>query len=213
MSTPAPGDGGDAVPDLARRLHAALGAAGGTVAVAESLTGGLLAAQLVDVPGASRTFRGSVTAYATDLKESVLGVDGGLLAAEGPVHPRVALQMAEGVRRLMGAVYGVATTGVAGPDPQDGRPVGTVHLAVVGPGGSAVSSPVLSGGRATIRRKAVAAALELLQDQLGLPAGAHGGTPAGPGPRVGDGEERGVDGEGRDRAGKDREGAGRHRNG
>lgn len=157
-------------PTLARQLHSALRAAGSTVAVAESLTGGLLAAELVDAPGASSTFRGSVTAYATDLKASVLGVDAGLLAAEGAVHPQVALEMAEGVRRLMGAVYGVATTGVAGPDPQDGKPVGTVHIAVVGPQGSTVSSPLLSGERATIRRKAVTAALELLRDQLRPPA-------------------------------------------
>ncbi|WP_377269114.1 CinA family protein [Peterkaempfera sp. SMS 1(5)a] len=158
--------------DPARQLLAALGAAGATVAVAESLTGGLLAAELVAVPGASSTFRGSVTAYATDLKASVLGVDAGLLAAEGAVHPQVALEMAEGVRRLMGAVYGVATTGVAGPEPQDGRPVGTVHIAVAGPQGSTVSSPLLSGGRATIRRKTVAAALELLRQQLSPPVDA-----------------------------------------
>jgi nicotinamide-nucleotide amidase len=161
---------GASVAELARDLHAALRASGGTVAVAESLTGGLLAAELVDVPGASATFRGSVTAYTTDLKASVLGVDADLLAVEGAVHPEVAVQMAEGVRRLMGAVYGVATTGVAGPDPQDGRPVGTVHVAVAGPEGSTVGSPVLSGERATIRREAVRAALELLGERLGPPA-------------------------------------------
>lgn len=130
-------DAGAAAPAdyaLAVKAHAALRGEGSTVAVAESLTGGLLAAALVDVPGASATFRGSVTAYATELKASVLGVDEGLLAVHGPVHPVVARQMAEGVRRLLGATYGVATTGVAGPDPQDGQPVGTVHLAVAGPG-------------------------------------------------------------------------------
>ncbi|WP_078880426.1 MULTISPECIES: CinA family protein [Kitasatospora] len=156
-----PGDFG-----LAARVHAGLRAEGGTVAVAESLTGGLLAAALVDVPGASATFRGSVTAYATELKASVLGVDEGLLAVHGPVHPVVARQMAEGVRKLLGATYGLATTGVAGPEPQDGQPVGTVHLAVAGPGGSLVSSPRLSGERATIRHRAVTAALELLVGRL-----------------------------------------------
>ncbi|MFF1872390.1 CinA family protein [Streptomyces sp. CB03911] len=161
-----------AQPGLPARAHAALRAAGGTVAVAESLTGGLLAATLVDVPGASATFRGSVTAYATELKASVLGVDEGLLDVHGPVHPVVARQMAEGVRRLLGATYGLATTGVAGPDPQDGQPVGTVYLAFASPAGSLVTSPRLSGERATIRRKAVTAALELLLRQL----------PAGPGP-------------------------------
>jgi len=133
-----------------------------TLAVAESLTGGLLAAELVAVPGASQVFRGSVTAYATDLKGSVLGVDRALLAAEGAVHPEVARQMALGVRELMGATYGLSTTGVAGPDPQDGRPVGTVYVAVAGPGGTEVFAPRLSGDRATIRRMAVAAALDLL---------------------------------------------------
>ncbi|WP_244293456.1 CinA family protein [Streptomyces sp. MJM8645] len=152
--------------ELAVRAHEALRARGGTLAVAESLTGGLLAAALVDVPGASATFRGSVTAYATELKASVLGVDEGLLAVYGPVHPVVAGQMAEGVRRLLGATYGIATTGVAGPDPQDGQSVGTVHLAVAGPEGTLVSSPRLSGGRARIRHGAVTAALELFVGRL-----------------------------------------------
>lgn len=150
----------------AEEVLAALVAAGATVAVAESLTGGLLAAEFVAVPGASRAFRGSVTAYATDLKGSVLGVDAGLLAAKGAVDPTVAEQMAEGVRRLMAADYGVATTGVAGPDPQDGHPVGTVHLAVAGPGGVFSSSLVLSQGRATIRRRTVEAAFGLLDEVL-----------------------------------------------
>ena len=144
----------------------ALRRAGRTCAVAESLTGGLLAAELVSVPGASAAFRGSVTAYATELKASVLGVDAALLAARGAVDAEVARQMAEGVRRLMHADWGVATTGVAGPDPQDGQPVGTVFVAVAGPGGQSASGLRLSGDRATIRRKAVSAALGLLSDRL-----------------------------------------------
>lgn len=150
----------------AEQVLTALKGAGATLAVAESLTGGLLAATLVDVPGASAAFRGSVTAYATDLKASLLRVDEGLLAVEGPVHPVVARQMAEGVRRALGATYGVATTGVAGPEPQDGRAVGTVHVAVAGPSGTRVASPALSGGRVTIRRAAVTVALELLLEHL-----------------------------------------------
>ncbi|TDU03866.1 nicotinamide-nucleotide amidase [Streptomyces sp. 846.5] len=150
----------------AEEVLAALVEAGATVAVAESLTGGLLAAEFVAVPGASRAFRGSVTAYATDLKGSVLGVDAGLLAAKGAVDLTVAEQMAEGVRRLMAADYGVATTGVAGPDPQDGHPVGTVHLAVAGPGGVSSTSLLLSQGRATIRRRTVEAAFALLDQAL-----------------------------------------------
>ncbi|MEU6672540.1 CinA family protein [Streptomyces sp. NPDC046853] len=106
---------------------------GETLAVAESLTGGLVAAEVTAVPGASRVFRGSVTAYATELKHRVLGVDGTLLAERGAVDAEVALQMAAGVRKVMGADWGIATTGVAGPDPQDGQPVGTVFVAVDGP--------------------------------------------------------------------------------
>ncbi|WP_407915371.1 CinA family protein [Kitasatospora sp. NE20-6] len=151
---------------LAEEVHAALREQGATVAVAESLTGGLLAAALVDVPGASATFRGSVTAYATELKATVLGVDEGLLAVHGPVHPVVARQMAEGARRLLGATYGIATTGVAGPDPQDGLPVGTVHVGFAGPDGTAAVSPVLSGQRTVIRAATVTEALELLLGHL-----------------------------------------------
>jgi nicotinamide-nucleotide amidase len=103
-----------------------------TVAVAESLTGGQLAAAITAVPGASAVFRGSVTAYATDLKASVLGVDAGLLTEVGAVHAEVARQMAVGVRRVCRADIGIATTGVAGPQPQDGRPIGTVFVAVAG---------------------------------------------------------------------------------
>ncbi|MFD9904940.1 CinA family protein [Streptomyces sp. NPDC059063] len=117
---------------------------GETLAVAESLTGGLVAAEVTAVPGASRAFRGAVTAYATELKRDVLGVDGALLAARGAVDAEVALQMAAGARRLLGADWGVATTGVAGPEPQDGQPVGTVFVAVAGPV-SAGAGPVPAG--------------------------------------------------------------------
>ncbi|GLW55950.1 CinA family protein [Kitasatospora phosalacinea] len=150
----------------AARALAALRADGATLAVAESLTGGLLAAALVDVPGASAVFRGSVTAYATELKASVLGVDEGLLDVHGPVHPVVARQMAEGVRRLLGADWALATTGVAGPDPQDGQPVGTVYVALAGPAGTEALRLRLSGGRDTIRHGSVDAALELLLRRL-----------------------------------------------
>jgi nicotinamide-nucleotide amidase len=101
--------------------------------VAESLTGGMLCSALIDVPGASAVVRGGVVSYATDLKHRLLGVDAGLLAANGPVDPDVATQMAHGVRERLGADWGVATTGVAGPDPQDGIAAGTVYIAVAGP--------------------------------------------------------------------------------
>jgi nicotinamide-nucleotide amidase len=141
---------------------------GETLAVAESLTGGLVAAELTSVPGASRVFRGSVTSYATELKRDILGVDGDLLAARGAVDPGVAAQMASGVRRVLGADWGIATTGVAGPDAQDGQPVGTVFVAVSGPDGSDnVASLRLNGDRAEIRRESVRSVLRLLAGELG----------------------------------------------
>ncbi|MFF0074467.1 CinA family protein [Streptomyces sp. NPDC005494] len=141
---------------------------GETLAVAESLTGGLVAAELTSVAGASRSFRGSVTAYATSLKRDVLGVDGALLAERGAVDPDVAGAMAAGVRRVLGADWGVSTTGVAGPDAQDGKPVGTVFVAVSGPGGvQNVAELRLNGGRADIRKKSVRSLLELLSGELG----------------------------------------------
>lgn len=147
---------------------------GATLAVAESLTGGLVAAELTSVPGASRVFRGSVTAYATELKRDVLGVDGVLLAERGAVDPQVAREMAEGVRRRLGADWGLATTGVAGPEPQDGKPVGTVHLAVAGPGGTSAVELRLDGDRMGIRKATVSAALELLVTALRSGYGGHG---------------------------------------
>ncbi|MEU6956781.1 CinA family protein [Streptomyces sp. NPDC045714] len=152
----------------AARVLRLLGARGETLAVAESLTGGLVAADLTSIPGASRSFRGSVTAYATPLKRDVLGVDGGLLAERGAVDPEVALQMAAGVRRVLDADWGLSTTGVAGPEPQDGQPVGTVYVAVAGPSGiEKVTALRLNGERADIRGESVRGALELLAGELG----------------------------------------------
>ncbi|MFD9005833.1 CinA family protein [Streptomyces sp. NPDC059582] len=147
---------------------------GETLAVAESLTGGLVAAEITSVPGASKVFRGSVTAYATDLKHELLGVDATLLAERGAVDPQVAAQMAAGVRKALGADWGLATTGVAGPEPQDGRPVGTVFVALDGPlaarsgsaGGGKVEAPRLNGDRAEIRMESVRSVLALLLKEL-----------------------------------------------
>ena len=121
-----------------------------TVAVAESLTGGALCSALVDVPGASRVLRGGVVAYASDLKARLLGVDGALLAARGAVDADVAAQMARGVAQRLGAEVGAATTGVAGPDPQDGHAPGTVFVAVAAgwlPSGVEVRELALRGDR------------------------------------------------------------------
>ncbi|MGR6973128.1 CinA family protein [Streptomyces cynarae] len=159
---------------MAAELLRLLTVRGETLAVAESLTGGLVAAELTAVPGASAVFRGSVTAYATDLKRDLLGVDGTLLDTRGAVDPQVAGEMAAGVRKALGADWGLATTGVAGPDPQDGQPVGTVFVAVAGPfeevsdelGGEKVASLRLNGDRAEIRMESVRSVLALLLEQL-----------------------------------------------
>ena len=145
-----------------------LGVRGQRLAVAESLTGGLLAATIVDVPGASRVFRGGFVVYATDLKATLAGVPADLLAARGPVDPEVAAALARGARERCAADWGLSTTGVAGPDQQGGVAVGTVYLGIAGPDGRAdVRRLGLSGDRATIRRDCVTAALHLLADTLG----------------------------------------------
>jgi nicotinamide-nucleotide amidase len=138
---------------------------GETLAAAESLTGGLLAATLVDVPGASRVFRGGLVVYATDLKTTLGGVPADLLAERGPVDPDVALALARGARARCQADWGIATTGVAGPDPQNGIPVGTVFVAVAGPS-ERVRELALSGDRPFIRAATVTAALDLLAAAL-----------------------------------------------
>ncbi|MDF0531454.1 CinA family protein [Tsukamurella sp. 8F] len=137
---------------------------GQTVATAESLTAGLLAATIADVPGASTALRGGLITYATDLKASLAGVPEELLARCGPVHPDTALALAEGARSRCGADWGVSLTGVAGPAEQDGVAVGTVYCGVAGPGGVHVARWTLDGDRARIRRGAVDGALgELLR--------------------------------------------------
>ena len=134
-----------------------------TIAVAESLTGGLLIAELISVPGASAVVRGGVVAYATELKAELLGVDAALLAASGAIHPEVARQMASGVRARLGADIGISTTGVAGPDPQDGHEPGEVWLGfAVGEEVSAVGL-ALGGDRGTIRRDTVSESLSRLR--------------------------------------------------
>lgn len=156
MSDPAgPGSGAAAAAELLDALRDR----GWTLATAESLTGGQLAATVVDVPGASRSMRGGVVAYATDVKGSVLGVDAALLAAHGAVHPEVARQMAERVRGVVGADVGLATTGVAGPDQQDGFSPGTVHVAASTPHGTVVRTLALTGDRAQIRTATCVAVL------------------------------------------------------
>jgi nicotinamide-nucleotide amidase len=137
-----------------------------SVATAESLTGGLVCAALTGVPGASTVVRGAVVAYASEVKADVLGVDADLLAREGAVCEPVAAQLAEGVGRLVGSAVAVSTTGVAGPDPADGKPVGTVFVGTSGPWGICVEELALTGSREQIRAATVLAALRLLTRAL-----------------------------------------------
>lgn len=148
-----------------------LTARGWTIAVAESLTGGLLVAELIRTPGASAVVNGGVVAYSTELKHTVLGVNSGLLAAHGPVHADVAAQMAVGVRDRLAvagvpATVGLSTTGVAGPDPQDGVDVGTVFLGFAIGQDVRTSLVQLAGSREEIRRAAVSESLRQLRDLL-----------------------------------------------
>ena len=148
-----------------RKLH---------LAIAESLTGGLLTSAFVDVPGASKVLLGSIVAYQSELKHELLGVSRVLLATQGAVDPEVAAQMAIGVRarlaQKMGLneaqVIGLATTGVAGPESQDGKPAGQVFVAVSMSDGDFVYPLTLSGGRDEVRKSAVSEALGLLGEHF-----------------------------------------------
>lgn len=158
---------------LAARIIAELTGRGERLAVAESLTGGLLTSAFVDVPGASAVLLGGVVAYASPVKASVLGVDAQLIAERGVIDAEVARQMARGVAARLAvdgqpAEYALATTGVAGPDPQDGHPAGTVWIGLATPAGERAHELTVSGGRPAIRAAAVDAALEILADELGI---------------------------------------------
>jgi len=153
----------DVVAELTRRRL--------TIAVAESLSGGALVSELVSVPGASAVVRGGVVVYQTELKHTLLGVDAGLLARHGPVHPDVAASMATGVRDRLGVGgypvdIGLATTGVAGPDPQGGREPGTVFVGLAVPGDVRVVELALSGDRQAIRNGTVSESLAMLDRWL-----------------------------------------------
>jgi nicotinamide-nucleotide amidase len=163
--------------DRVGALVSALIARRRTVAAAESLTAGLLAAVLTEIPGVSAVFRGGIVCYSTDLKQSLLGVDAALLARRGAVDPEVARQLARGARLRCGAQIGIGLTGVAGPDPQDGIPAGTVYLAAEFADSGAresASPPTMltrdllprpdGSSRWQVRARAVGAAIGLLED-------------------------------------------------
>lgn len=156
--------------ELAAGVLSELSRRGETLASAESLTGGLVGLLLTDVPGASASYVGGVISYATRLKSTLAGVDAATLAQLGPVAERTAAEMARGVAERCSADWGVATTGVAGPESQDGHPVGEVIVAVCHPADDVLRVKELSleGDRNAIRQQAAEAALALLADALGL---------------------------------------------
>lgn len=165
----------------AEGLVRALTAGGRTVATAESLTAGLLAATIAGVPGASAVLRGGLVVYATDLKARLAGVPGRVLREHGPVAAETALWLARGARDRCGADWGVGLTGVAGPTEQDGHPVGTVFLGLADAGSSKVVRLRLSGTRWEIRRAAVVEAVSALSSALRAPGGGTQGTESAPG--------------------------------
>ncbi len=154
------------VEELARRVHHRLQARAETVTSAESLTGGSLGDLLSGTPGASATYRGGVISYATELKQRLLGVTDEVVRTHGVVSGPCAEQMALGARRLLGSDWAVSTTGVAGPDTQDGLPAGTVFVGLAGPLGVEALALRLDGDRARVRRAACRAALSGLLDAL-----------------------------------------------
>lgn len=159
----------DAVFAAAQAAISAASASGLSVGTAESLTGGSVAAALVSVPGASAVFEGSVVSYSHAVKIRALGVSADLLDRVGAVDPAVAQAMAEGARDALGVDVAVSTTGVAGPEPHDGKAVGTVFLGVAGPDSTHVRELHLTGSRAQIRTASVTAALEDLAAHCRFP--------------------------------------------
>lgn len=137
-----------------------------TVATAESLTGGRLGMLLTETPGSSATYVGGVVAYATGLKVSVLGVPEEVVERHGVVSAECAVAMARGVHALTGVTYALSTTGVAGPDTQEGKPAGTVFVGIAGPGTETALALELVGSRYEIRDRTCAEALSALRAML-----------------------------------------------
>ena len=144
---------------IATEIVQILTARGETFSIAESLTGGALSSEIVDVPGASHVFRGAVVAYAEDVKVSELEVSRALIESDGVVSEKVALAMAEGVRTRMETTWAISATGVAGPGAHQGVPAGTVWIAIIGPQVRESVKLALEGDRYAVRRGAVESAL------------------------------------------------------
>lgn len=174
----------DELSEAGRRVVHGFSSAGVTIACAESLTAGLLSATVATVPGASAVLRGGVVVYATELKASLGGVPREVLDADGAVAPTTARYLAAHVREACGATLGVALTGVAGPEPQEGKPVGQVFIGLADgtkataqlagnvlfrhnyADKQATSDILIGGDRETIRRSSVSAALSSCSDWL-----------------------------------------------
>jgi len=139
---------------------------GATLATAESLTGGRVASRVTNVPGSSAVYAGGVVSYQTPVKVAVLGVAQATVDQHGVVSAECAREMAAGARRLLRTTYAVSTTGVAGPDRQEGKEVGTVFIGVAGPGGVETVALALEGDRATIQEATVDEALSVLADMI-----------------------------------------------
>jgi PncC family amidohydrolase len=152
---------------MASTLIATLQVRGETVATAESLTGGLLAAFVTGVAGASAVYTGGVVTYATEVKQDLLNVPDDIVRTDGVVSARCAEAMASGARDLIGTTYALSTTGVAGPEPQEGKPVGTVYVGLAGPDWTRSLALDLDGDRAEIREATCAAAISELLSALG----------------------------------------------
>ncbi|GAA1396439.1 CinA family protein [Luteococcus peritonei] len=159
-------DGDEELRSAAADLLAALAREGLTLGCCESLTGGLLAATITDVPGASRSFRGGLVTYASDLKCSLVGLEPEHVAEHGVITAHTARTMAQGARRVLGCDLAIACTGVAGPDPQDGAQVGTVWLSVAGPWGASDHLLQLDGDRQCIRRITVLEGIRRAREEL-----------------------------------------------
>ena len=165
--------------ELARQLQAACLGLGVTVAVAESCTGGLVAAAITEVPGSSGYFAGGVVSYANEAKRDLLGVDAALLDTHGAVSAQVARAMAVGARARFGTTVAASVTGIAGPDGgTPAKPVGLTYVGVADADGADVRRMVWPGDRAANRRDSAAAVLEILLERLGEAAAV---ARAGPG--------------------------------
>lgn len=165
-------------PSLPTRVFLKLRAGGETLATAESLTGGQLAALITEVPGVSDTYLGGVVSYATEVKVSLLGVPDEVVERDGVVSGACAEAMAAGVRGLTGAAYALSTTGVAGPTEQEGKPVGTVYVGIAGPGVLRSVELNLDGDRPTIQDETCQRALAELEAELDAAAAVRGESTA-----------------------------------